>query len=312
MNVLAVIAKKAPSLAPKLGRMGLKVQKHSPEILLGVGVVSTLAGTVLACKATLKVTDVLDETNELLETIEETEANTEEGVYSKEDAVKDRAVVYVQTGVQLAKLYLPAISTIGLGVACFVASHNIQHRRVAALGAAYKAVEYSFSNYRDRVVEKLGEEVERDLYFGAKENTVEVTETLKSGKEKKAKKKIKTVDLDRSLYARYFSAHTTSQWSRNRDSNLYFLKMHQSFFNDRLKYVGHVFLNEVYDALGFDRTKEGALVGWIYEGEGDGFIDFGILDYYYSGQTGNEYIFDGDGADLILDFNVDGVIFDKI
>ena len=311
MDVLAKLATKAPKLAPKLGRVGLQLQKASPEILFGVGVAAVVGGVVLACRSTLKVDEILDEHNEQMEKIEN--GFCELDSYSEEDMTKDKAMVYVKTGVSLAKSYLPAITTLGLGIACFAASHNIQHQRIAGLAAAYKTIESGFKSYRGRVVEALGEEQERELYFNAKKEKLdyeEVDET--TGKTRKAKKEVKTVVIDgASEYARYFDENC-SQWNRNADYRMDFLKMTESYMNDRLHLIGHVFLNEVYDALGMERSRAGSVVGWLDGNpDGDNYVDFGLSQYFYNGSYGSDYVV-GKENSLLLDFNVDGTIFDKI
>jgi hypothetical protein len=141
-------------------KVGFELKKHSPEILVVAGVVGTVASTVMACKATLKVNEVLDEPKETIEKIHtavET-GETEAGLpYNVEDSKKDLAIVYVQTGVKLAKLYAPAIGIGVLSIACILKSNNILQKRNVALAAAYTAVDKSFKEYRNRVVERFGE-----------------------------------------------------------------------------------------------------------------------------------------------------------
>ena len=114
------------------------------------------------------------------------------------------------------------------------------------------------------------------------------------------------LDAGYSVYARVFDK-TSIMWDHNGEVNRHFLKAQQSFANDLLKFNGHLFLNEVYDLLGMPRTKAGAIVGWIYNSEnGDGYVDFG-LDRPGAARFVNGYV-----STVILDFNVDGPIADKI
>jgi hypothetical protein len=89
-----------------------------------------------------------------------------------------------------------------------------------------------------------------------------------------------------------------------------FLKTQQAYLNDILRIRGHVFLNEVYDALGLERTQAGALVGWISNNvDGDCYIDFGLFD----GERPRVRDFvNGNERSILLDFNVDGVIYDLL
>lgn len=304
-TILAKVATKAPALAPKLGRAGLKLKKASPEILFGVGVVAVVGGVVLACRATTKVTDILDEHQQSVEILEQEDLG-------EDIEIKEKTGIYVKTGLELAKVYLPAVTTVGLGIACFAGSHNIQHQRIAGLAAAYKTVESGLKNYRDRVAEELGVDKEREMYFGAKKEKIEAVEVdEKTGKEKKIKKDEQVVTIDGSSeYARFFD-ETCSGWSKNQDYNMDRLKIVQSWCNDRLRLMGHMFLNEVYDELGIERTAAGNVVGWIDGGDGDNYIDFGITDYLYNGSFGQDYV-SGKASSILLDFNVDGTILDKI
>jgi hypothetical protein len=71
-----------------------------------------------------------------------------------------------------------------------------------------------------------------------------------------------------------------------------------------------VFLNEVYRAIGADHTQAGSVVGWILSDTGDNYIDFGV----FNGQDGDrirDFVNGREGA-VLLDFNVDGLIWDKI
>ena len=91
-----------------------------------------------------------------------------------------------------------------------------------------------------------------------------------------------------------------------------FLRAQQQYANDKLIAQGHLFLNEVYDMLGLPRTKAGAIVGWVYDDNnavGDNFVDFGIYDVHR--ETARDFV-NGYERSILLDFNVDGVIYDLI
>ena len=112
----------------------------------------------------------------------------------------------------------------------------------------------------------------------------------------------------KSVYARFFDEYSP-QWTAYPEQNLVFLKHTESMMNDMLLAKKHVFLNEVYDALGIERTSAGAVVGWVLNGDGDNFISFGMYDF--DSERGRAFI-NGNEHSILLDFNVDGVIFDKI
>lgn len=295
------------------GRTGLKIKKCSPEILLVMGIGSGAVATVLACRATLKVEGVLNNHKETVDTIKDVRESVKQGdipekEYSENDYNKDLAITYVKTGLEFVKIYGPAFSMGMISVGCLVGGHGIMRKRNVALMAAYKAVEESFGAYRKRVSDELGEEKDYIYKNGLSTETVTEVETDEEGKTKKVKKeKINLENADPSQYARFFD-EGCKEWTKTPEYNLMFLKSQQNYFNDLLKVRGNVFLNEVYDALGIPRTKAGCVVGWV-RGEGDNFIDFGIFDG--DSEKKRDFV-NGYERSILLDFNVDGVVYDLI
>ena len=309
------------NLNRSFNRAGLKLKKYSPEILVAAGIVGTVAGAVMACKATTKVSEIVEDTKEQLDTIhkvtEAGEMKTNEGVisYTEEDAKKDTTIVYAQTAVKFVKLYGPAVAVGTLSIASILAGHNILRKRSIAIAAAYTAVETSFKEYRNRVIERFGAELDRELKYNIKSKEIEETVIDENGKEKTVKKTIEVVDSDQlskySPYAKFFD-ETSLGWERDADYNLMFLRRQQDYANEKLKSRGHLFLNEVYDMLGIARTKAGNVVGWIYDEKnpiGDNYVDFGIYDLY---DDKKRRFVNGYEKSILLDFNVDGDILDLI
>lgn len=300
-----------------LGRGGLVLQKYSPEILMGVGIVGIVAGTVLACKATLKVNEVLEETQGDLDKIHKAHETMDEEKYSQEDYQKDLVITYAKRGVSLIKLYGPSILIGAASVSCLLGSHVILSKRNIALVAAYKMIEEGFEGYRNRVRAELGEEKERAFRYGITETTDTEVSIDAEGKKVKNKVTVETVDpTSISPYARFFD-ETSIQWQKSPEANLFFLKSMENYANDLLRSRGHLFLNEVYDMIGVPRSKAGSIVGWVNghrpefkdKAEGDNYVDFGI----YDGKNGNAHFFvNGYERSILLDFNVDGVIYDLL
>lgn len=294
-------------------KVGFQLQKKSPEILVGAGIIGVVASAVLACKATTKIDTILDETKETADRIHEA---TETGVtktgesYTQEDSKKDLTITYVQTGVKLAKLYAPAVVIGAMSVTSILASHQILKKRNVALAAAYAAVDKSFKDYRERVLNRFGEQVEKELRYNIKAKEVEETIVDEKGKEKTVKKTVDVADgdvLGGSPYAVVFNKDHP-EWMKDPEQNLYYLKARQSQASDMLRAKGHLFLNEVYDMLGFERTKIGAVVGWVYDSKkpiGDNYVDFGLVNIFREGLGEDE-------EEIILDFNAVGDILDLI
>lgn len=288
------------AISQRLARTALLAQKSSPEVLLAAGIVGMVGSTVLACRATLKMDTVLDDTKEKLNTAKTLDHSS----YSERDRQRDISLIYYQTGVKIVRLYTPAIVLGGLSIYALTTSHGIMAKRAVALTAAYGALEKGFNEYRERVIEKYGEEEDRNFRYGSQQ--IEEVDP-KTGKRKTVTRVGRN---EPSIYARFFDV-SSSSWNKEPEYNRMFLQCQQNYANDRLHARGHVFLNEVYDMLGLERSKAGAVVGWILSknGETDNYIDFGVFDG--KTQQARDFVNGFEGA-ILLDFNVDGVIYDKI
>lgn len=294
----------------------LKLKKHAPHILVGTGVVGTVASTVLACKATTKISDILDRAKNDVEIINAAvNDETLEVEYTEEDRKKDLAITYTKTGVEIAKLYAPAVILGVASIGCILTSHKILNGRNAALAAAYAGVDKAFKEYRSNVIEKYGDHIDKELRYGIKaKNITEVEIDDETGKEKKVKKSVDVIEgdiPDYSPYAKVFD-EASPYWQKDADYNLMFLRGVQNWANDYLKVNGFLFLNDVYDELGIPRTKAGQVVGWVYDKDnaiGDNYIDFGMYDIRR--EPVRDFV-NGYERNIILDFNVDGYILDLI
>lgn len=298
-------------------KVGFKLKKHSPEILVVAGVIGTVTSAIMACKATLKVNDVIDETKETIETIHDCigkglkTADGEE--YTQEVANKDLTIVYIQTGWKFAKLYGPAVLLGVASIGCMVGSNQILRKRNIALGAAFTAIDKSFKEYRGRVIEKFGKDLDRELRFNTKSKQIEETVVDENGKESTVTKTVEIVDpnVTHSIYSVVFCEGNTG-WTKNAELNKVFLLQQQNYANDKLRLNGVLTLNEVYDMIGAPRTAYGQLAGWVYTEDssvGDNFVDFGIFDI--NSEKKCDFI-NGIERSIILDFNCIGNILDYI
>lgn len=292
-----------------------KVKKHSPEILVIAGVVGTITSAVMACRATTKLSGILDESKNTEETIkngvEDGQINGTE--YTEEDVKKDLRITKIQTAVKVVKLYAPSVILGGLSITAMLTSNNILRKRNVSLAAAYAAVDKSFKDYRGRVKERFGDELDKELRYNIKAKEIEeVVKDEKTGKEKVVKKTENVSYFDDcSEYAKIFDSGCTG-WTKDPELNLMFLRKQQDYFNDRLQAEGYVFLNDVYASLGFPKTKLGQIAGWVYDKNneiGDNFIDFGI---YNVTREANRRFVNGLERSVLLDFNCDGNILDMM
>lgn len=292
------------NVTSKVGRQVLITKKHSPALLFGVGVVGVVATVVLASQATLKMEAVLEEAEKHKVEIGDALA-METDEYNEHDAQKDGVTNRVQTALKITKLYAPAFAVGVVSIGALTGSHVILSRRNVALTAAYAAVDKAFREYRGRVIDEFGRDKDQEFRYGTTEREIAVDTD-----QGVAVKTVKVVNKENKTdpYSFLFDRDTTQNWSPTPAYNLMFLKAQQNYANDLLNGRGHVILNDVLDMLGFQRTKAGAVTGWV-KGHGDGYIDFGIL----SGNTyeGQRFI-NGDEKSVWLEFNVDGVIYDLL
>lgn len=308
INKNAIVEKTSRTLC----KAGLKLKKHSPEILVVGGVVGLVASGVMACKATTKLSAILDDSKEQIELFDKVAANPEmvNEEYTVEDAEKDKKIVKVQTAVKVAKLYAPSVAVGVVSIGAIFASNNIMRKRNVALGAAYATVDRAFKDYRNRVVDRFGEELDKELRYNLK--TKEVKETIEdeNGKKKTVKRNIKYMDSPLPSEFAVIYDDGCAGWTKDPEDNKFFLIQQQRYANERLKRRGYLSLNEVYELLGFPSTKAGQVVGWLYDCKdpnykGDDFVDFGLYNVDY--EPNRDFV-NGYERNIILDFNVAPII----
>lgn len=303
-------------LTPIVSTAKIFTKKHGPEILLIGGTIMVVSGAVIACRQSLKAHDILEKANSDLEDVEKAieVANPED--YTARDARNDRLKVYGRTFLDLAKCYGPSVLLGLVGFGMIFGGHHILKARNIALGAAYSGLLGKFRNYQKKVQEQLGTDKELLLRAGAEKMDISIDDE-ETGKEKKVKGAQVVHDNGdgHSIYAKIFDEGNLN-WSHNPASNLIFLRAQQKFANDKLKAEGYLFLNDVYQCLGFPRTSEGQIVGWVYdpdneEHDGDNYVDFGIYDILYKDVAKRDFINSYEPC-VWLDFNVDGIVYDLI
>lgn len=303
-----------------LHKGGFWIKQHSPQILTVAGSVGVVAGAVMACKATTKVNFVLEETANKRSVVDEAfergtvKVQNETGEityaeYTEKDHQKDLAIVYAQGALNLVKLYAPAVLVGVSGLVCLWSANNLLNKRNAALTAAYATAHQGLKDYRGRVVERFGKELDRELMYNIKAQEIEETVVNEDGTEQVIKKTVDAANPDyNSIYARFFD-ESCKGWTKSPEDNLRFLKMVQAWANKKLQAEGYLYLNDVYEALGIPKTKAGHVVGWIFDEVhpiGDNFVDFGIYDLY--NEKARDFV-NGYERVILLDFNVDGDVW---
>lgn len=308
MKIKDSLSKISNSATRFVGRTSLVVKKNSPEILMGCGVVSFIGTVILASRASLKCGEVLAKHREMMDEIHDAEEVDEE--YQTSVAVQDKAVACLKTGGNFVKVYWPTVTMGSLSLACFYGAYHITKVRYLGAVAAFNAVSTAFETYRRRVVEEEGIDADQHFMYGTERKALPVVDE----KGKKTGEELVTYDTKKedvpagpSSFARFFD-ESNPNWDHNYNFSMMFLRAQNEIANNILHQRGHLFLNEVYDMLGYDHTPEGAVVGWLDNG-GDGYVDFGL--YNQEDKNVRRFV-NGQDNVILLDFNHDGVIFEEI
>ena len=308
------LSKVSTSAAKFAGKAEFTIKKNSPEILLGAGIVGFVGTIVLACRATCRADEVLEFHRRKIKDIEDAkeiaDADPEgEMSYDIEIYRQDKAIRYLKTTGNLAKLYAPTVAVGALSLACILTSRNIMQKRYLGVVAAYNGLSAAFENYRKRVRDEYGEGLDKHFRYGTTYEELPVyDENGKKTKEKEQVEKTETgMVIPNDDSCRFFDS-SNPNWDKNPTFSMMWLRGQQNILNDLLHTRGHVFLNEVYDALGFPHTPQGAVLGWI-DGEGDNCIDFGLYDQ--NKENVRRFVNGVDNV-IMLEFNHDGVIWDRI
>lgn len=296
-----------------------QLKKHSPEILVIGGVIGTVVAGVMACRATTKVHDILEEAKQTVDELHEIESEPRyKEVYKEKtgeeftDAVmkKELAGVYVRTGLNLAKVYAPAVAVGALSITSILAGNNILRQRAVAYAAAFTATENTFKEYRERVVKRFGKDLDRELRYNITSKEVEETVVQEDGTETTVTKTVHEVNPSKyDEYTRCFD-ETCTCWTRNAELNYAFLMQQERFLNDRLQSRGYLSLNDAYEALGFQHSGLGQVVGWVYDPKNpelNNHVSFGIHDLY---DEQKRAFVNGYEKSIWLTFNVDGDLYE--
>lgn len=308
------LSKISTTAARKAGKAELMIKKNSPEILLGVGIVGFVGTVITACRATLRADEVLEYHKKKMKDIHDAKKIAdqnpkEELEYDDNLYRQDVGFQYLKTTGNMVKLYAPTIALGSLSLVCILVSRNIMQKRYLGVLAAYNGVSAAFEEYRKRVRNEYGEDLDKHFRYGTTYEELPVYD--ENGKKTKEKEKVEMTETGMVVpnddSCRFFDS-SNPNWDKNPTFSMMWLRGQQNILNDILHTRGHVFLNEVYDALGFPHTPQGAVLGWI-DGEGDDCIDFGLYDP--NKESVRRFV---NGADntIMLEFNHDGVIWDKI
>lgn len=283
----------------------LTLKQHSPEIFTGAAIIFGVGTVVMTWVAARKTDKALEEPRQIIETAKAMEIDEN---YTKEDQKHDILIGYRRGAVEMLKLYGPVVFMGVASVACLLNSHRILSNRNAGLIAANGILSKEFADYRDKVIEKYGKEEDYKLRFGDKMELVEETETDENGNETKIVRERAKKDYDHDSYVRIFDEQCPG-WKKDTLYNLNFLKMRLSELNTRLRADRILFLNDVYELLGFEKTQAGYQLGWVYDprDEFKTIVDFGLP---FTEEWTHEQIANGQRY-FWLDFNCTPIVWEE-
>lgn len=290
--------------------IGAKVKKAAPTIAVITGTACGIGATVMAVKETLTVGEIMTEYKETVKTIDDVEEriNNGEEIYfnnkktnkteleTVEYLNRDRKVLKVQTAVKLAKHYKFTIALSALSVALILSGYGEMKKRFIGAVAAYEGL------YRTYLETK--KEAEKN---SKKTEMPDINDKINEDEDTKPEVKGRVDDSD---FCRIFDK-SSSMYRENREINLGYLKSVEKYCTNLLHIRGHLFLNEVYDALGMSHTETGALCGWLYNSsDGDDFVSFNINEAIDEVKYADDIY--PDDPEVFMYFNCVGPIYNRI
>lgn len=228
--------------------------KHSPEILTGFGIAGMFTTTVLAVRATPKALRICE--------------------IVKEEHEEPKKLDYVKA---CWKCYIPAAVTGIASTACLIGASSVNLKRNAALATAYQISQTALTEYREKVIETVGEETEKVVREKVAEEKVKNNPAPKNEVIMIGTEDFYCLD---SISGRYFQSNENK------------IKKAENVVNNRLLNEMYISLNEFYSEIGLPHTSVGDDIGWN--------IDNGMVEIFIS------TIKDEKGRPcLVLDYNIE-------
>lgn len=291
-----------------------KAKKHAPALMIVGGVVTLIGSAVGACVATRKLDGVLEETKKDIGAIhEQAEAAKEQPNvnYPAKQMKKDLTKAYFHCAGQVAKLYAVPVAFGALGTTSILSGANLFHKRNVALAAAYTSANELLDRYSKGVIERFGEDMDKELRYGVKAKNVIETVVKEDGTEETKAEIVEEFNVLESDTDKFFDEFNPNFDKHSAAENLKFLALQQSIANERLRRKGYLFLNDVYAMIGIQPTAAGQAIGWIYDKEnpvGDNIVDFGLGN---PNDASVRRFVNGHEKAVLLHFNHDGNILNK-
>lgn len=295
----------------KMANAKFYIKKNSPEILVGAGIATLIGSLVYTVIGTLntgvEVTNAVCELDEI----------ENDDSLMEEERRKKKHGIYIHAGLNIARNYAPAVTLATVSAGCLIGSNAIMRRRAFSLAAAYSALDTTFSDYRTRVINEYGEDVDKKMRYGLTTKEVEV-EQIDEETGEVVKTKATVTDADESAttvwYKRQYELSdgtviVNPNWQPNKDLNATFVLAQIAWFNGRLSRGEHVWQDDIYKELGIPvdgYRQEAHVLGWTPDKNGEKYIKCRL----YNKEESGEFISNDDG-DLLLAFNPDGMLYYK-
>ena len=310
------------SVSTVLGHTKAWTKMNSPEIMLFAGIGAGIGALITTQRATLKVDSVKKERDEKKEKIVRTSCEYEENPddfeepYTKDQAAQDLMLLKRKTALEYVKLYAGPVILEAVSIGLILGSHHIMKQRQAALAASCAAIAKAYQTYRQNVIAKYGEEVDKEMLYGSEKKVTKKTETdPETGEKKKVTEEQEIIrNFGGSPYARLFTRENSTEWFNDNPQNEFMLAQREKEADTRLKCEGILTLNDVYRMIGLKPTDIGLTHGWRYRSQKD--PDYGKFDNKVVFMTKwvmvpNEEA-GKDERTLLIDFNCDGCIYGEV
>lgn len=275
-------------------KLGVKIAKHSPDILVGVGIAAMGTSVVHACLVTsTKAEEIVEAHEKRIQTIEKAVDISKHGgdefsgKFTEQDERRELAVAYTKTVGDIIKNYWAPITEFAVGAICICVAHRILNKRVLYLAASYNGLQKTYNTYRDRIKDEYGEEADIFGVTGVHKEPFEYTEVAEDGTQTEVKRDIRPMTAsDLSDCAVVFDEMFSSEWTDNALTNLDVIKRVEKYYNDILGYKrDFVYWSDclmdlgIWNRLPIEKQRRIIGKGWVYDPANPRKISFGIIDW---------------------------------
>lgn len=242
-------------------------------IITGIGIVTALAGTIFACRATLKISEKAPEHKRL---VEDTRANCIEAGMDEKHTKKEVMKAYRHVGADYVRKFWPAVGLLAAGYGLIVKAHCMEVAKNEALMSAYIGLQALFTKYRDKVAQEVGVEREQEIYLEAQVETAKDVDDYKG-------------PFVEGSYL-LFNDSLQDYEAGCPQANSFLIDTGQRELNNKFREGKRVYVNDVMRCFGHEEIAGGYQWCW-YKGLTDE-IDFKIHDPAYNPEFARGYGFD--------------------